>query len=117
MLLMLMAKVHTNPKNKAKASHRMILYLHKNYFDNNKLIKNKHIYKNKSAAVKTTWNKQTKSVASSSTLRDLKLNLILKQIEKITFNDIPMTIVATTTENEENLNMSQVNTTPEMAMA
>src|SRR3954449_3546232 len=92
---MLMAKVHTSPNKKAKASHTMSLYLHKNYFDNNKLIKNKHIYKNKSAAVKPTWNKQTKSVKSSSTLRDLKLDTIWKQIGKITVNGTPMTICAT----------------------
>src|SRR4051812_13659353 len=65
---MLMAKVHTSPNKKAKASHKMILYLHKNYVDNNKLLK--LIYKNKSATVKPTWNKQTKSAKSSSTLGD-----------------------------------------------
>src|SRR4051794_406939 len=67
--------------------------------------------------IKRTWNKQTKSVASSSTVRDLKLNHKWKKIEKITVNATPMTIGATTTAQEENLNMSQVNTTPAMAMA
>src|SRR4051812_27719296 len=113
---MLMAKVHTNPNKKSKASHKMILSLHKNYFDNNKLPKLK-LGKTKSTAVKRTWNKQTKSVASSSTLRDLKLSHKWKKIEKITVNGTPMIIGATRTVQEENLNMSQVNTTPEMAMA
>src|SRR4051812_42766276 len=112
----LMAKVHTNPNKKAKESHKMILSLHKNYFDNNMLPKLKP-GKTKGTAIKRTWNKQTKSVASSSTVRDLKLNHKWKKIEKITVNATPMTIGATTTAQEENHNMSQVNTTPAMAMA
>src|SRR4051794_14202401 len=112
----LMANVHTNPNKKAKASHKMILYLHKNYFDNHKPPKLK-LDKTKSTAVKRTWNKKTKSVASSSTLRDLKLNHKWKKIEKIIINGTPMKIGATTTAQEENLHMSQVNTTLAMAMA
>src|SRR4051812_16125045 len=62
---MLIAKVHISPNKKAKASHKIILYLHKNYFDNNKLRKLK-LGKTKSTAVTRTWNKQNKSTASSS---------------------------------------------------
>src|SRR4051795_2899289 len=113
---MLIAKVHTSPNKKAKANHKMILSLHKNYFDSNKLPKLK-LGKTKGTAIKRTWNKQTKSVASSSTLRDLKLYGIWKKIEKITVNGTPMTIGATTSTQEENLHMSQVNPTPAMAMA
>src|SRR3954470_14364494 len=112
----LMAKVHTNPNKKDKESHKMILSLHKNYFDNNMLPKLKP-GKTKGTAIKRTWNKQTKSVASSSTVRDLKLNHKWKKIEKITVNATPMTIGATTTAQEENLNMSKVNTTPAMKMS
>src|SRR4051812_24766428 len=101
----------------------MILSLHKNECANNnklpklKLVKNKHTYKNKSAADKPAWNKQTESVKSSSTLRDLKLDPVWKQIGQITVNGTPMTIGATTTKKEGNLNMSQVTPTLEMEMA
>src|SRR3954468_16131192 len=51
---MLIAKVHTSPNKKAKVSHKMILYVHKNYFDNNKLPKLK-LGKTKGTAGKRTW--------------------------------------------------------------
>ena len=72
---------------------------------------------NKSANDKPTWSKQTENGNSSSTLRDLNIKfLVHKQIEKITVNGTLMTIGATTTGQEGNLNMSQVTQTLETTM-